>query len=165
MTSSVLKFRAQRLQCSMVPDFPLTDSPLETAIPMPVQLKCSKTSTTVGQRLPSLLVWDTRWEVSRTPMLIGCTCGITKFYLPILPKNIHLQSSYLWLSGNPLNAIFIKQVLDHKGNTKVKCSIICFYTTDTWLSPSESRTVQFLPKNFPRVLTTVCTAGTSPQES
>lgn len=121
--------------------------------------------------------WSTVWSLlhqqtqdfslfkhTRTPMLIGCTCWITKFYLPILPKDIHLQSLYSWISGNPLNAIFIKQVLDHKVNRKVKHYIICFCMTDTSLSCSESCTVQFPPKNFPRVLITLCTAGTASQE-
>lgn len=119
-------------------------------------------------RVRSLLHQKTQgfflFKYSRTPMLIDCTCWIKKFYLPILPYNINLQSLYSWLSGNPLNAIFIKQVLDHKGNRKVKHCIICFCMTDTLLSCPESCTEQFPPKNFPRVLITVCTAGTPSQE-
>lgn len=93
---------------------------------------------------------------------MGCTCWITKFYQPVLARNIHSLSLYPWLSGNPINTIFIKHILDHKGNRK-HC-IICLCITNTLLRCSESCTVQFPPKNFPRVLITLCTAGTWSQK-
>lgn len=98
------------------------------------------------------------------PILIVSICWITKFYQCILARNIHFQSLYSWLSENPINTIFIKQVLDHKGNRKVKHYIMCLCITNTLLRSSESWTVQFPPRNFPRVLITLCTAGTVSQE-
>lgn len=101
---------------------------------------------------------------TRTPILIHSTCWSTKFYQLIPVRNIHLLSLYSWLYGNPMNTIFIKQALDHKGNRKVKPCNMCLCTTNTLLRCSGSCTVQFPPKNFPRVLITLCTAGTTPQE-
>lgn len=60
-------------------------------------------------------------------------CWITGLYLLILFKDIHQKNLYSWLSGNPLNTISIKYILDHNSNV-VKHYTTCWYLYDRYLA-------------------------------
>lgn len=101
---------------------------------------------------------------TRKPTLRGSACQIAKFYQLILAGSIHLINLYSWVSEIQWIPFSSNKVLDYKGNRKVKHYIMCLCITNTLLRCSESCTVQFPPKNSPRVLITLCTAGTTSQE-